>query len=500
VLAVHDDAGARGMQDEALNSGDKLGRYRLIRPVASGGMATVWAARLAGKRGFNKLVAVKTMLPVFRREPEAERMFVQEAALTARVHHPNVVEVLDLGDDKDVVYIVMEWIQGEPLSVITRAAPGGRIPFAAAVRIVSQTCAGLHAAHEVADDKGSPVGLVHRDVSPHNVLVGFDGLVKVVDFGIAKAEFASSERTAPGALKGKLAYMAPEQIRFESVDRRTDVFAAGIVLYLLTTGVHPFRREDPSETVRAILSPDAVESPRSFISNYPRRLEQVVMTALAKEPHERFATAAGFAQALAEAVPPSVDVHDRSEVAGYVRALVPERVAFHETLVRQANEADEPSGSVPSVIVRKPTAQSNSTLRAVAVSRSPGSVTPLQPRPAPTLPPRTRRRRVSIAVALATTAVAVGGALMGSRGREPEPALGSAAPMTVQEARSRPPPPVPLAPSAAPEPPASPPEAEAPQPSAVPQSAPVSAPPPVRRALKPAVRPPVRDLKDPYGQ
>ena len=179
-------------------------------------MATVWLARLVGTRGFHKPVAIKTLLPSIREDAEAERMFQSEAALASRIRHPNVVEILDLGEDSGVLYLVMEWIHGEPLSaVITRAAKRGGMPFGIAIRVGAQVCAGLHAAHELTDEEGRPLGLVHRDVSPQNVLVGFNGLVKLVDFGIAKATAEATHLTEMGVIRGKVAYMAPEQIRFE---------------------------------------------------------------------------------------------------------------------------------------------------------------------------------------------------------------------------------------------------------------------------------------------
>src|SRR5262249_53775395 len=156
-------------------------------PAAQGGMATVWLARLVGTRGFHKPVAIKTMLPSIREDPDAEKMFQTEAGLASRIRHPNVVEILDLGEENEGLYLVMEWIHGESLSQLLAAATKrGGVPLNIAIRIGAQVCAGLHAAHELADETGKPLGVVHRDVSPQNVLVGFNGTVKLVDFGIAK--------------------------------------------------------------------------------------------------------------------------------------------------------------------------------------------------------------------------------------------------------------------------------------------------------------------------
>ena len=236
--------------------GDVLGRYELLLPVAAGGMAMVWAARLKGSRGFQKIVAVKTMLPKLSEDPQFERMFLDEASLASRIHHPNVVEVLDLGEATGVLFIAMEWLDGVPLNQVMKAAKGGSgIPSPVAIHILTHAAEGLHAAHELKDDEGSYIGLVHRDVSPQNILVGHDGLTKMVDFGLAKATALGDGATRAGQLKGKISYMAPEQIRGDPLDRRADVFALGVVLYAVTTGKHPFRRESEGATLFAISAP-----------------------------------------------------------------------------------------------------------------------------------------------------------------------------------------------------------------------------------------------------
>jgi serine/threonine-protein kinase len=262
-------------------------------------MAMVWAARVKGTRGFQKIVAVKTMLSKLSEDAQFEQMFLDEASLASQIRHPNVVEISDLGEQEGVLYLAMEWIDGVPLNQLMKTAkPLGGVPLPIAVRIVMNACAGLHAAHELRNAKGQLIGLVHRDVSPQNILVTYDGVSKVVDFGVAKATAMGGSATVAGQLKGKVSYMAPEQVRGEAIDRRVDVFAMGIVLYSLTTGKHPFRRESEAATMYTIASDDPVVAPSTFLPNYPPTLEAVLLKALAKDPRDRFATASEFQRAL----------------------------------------------------------------------------------------------------------------------------------------------------------------------------------------------------------
>ncbi|HWA74462.1 MAG TPA: serine/threonine-protein kinase [Polyangiaceae bacterium] len=307
--------------------GQVLGRYELLMPIAAGGMAMVWAARLKGTRGFQKVVAIKTMLPKLSDESQFEQMFLDEASLASQVRHPHVVEILDLGEQDGVLFLVMEWIDGMPLNQLMKAAKAaGGMPLPVAVRIVMQACAGLHAAHELKDSKGQLVGLVHRDVSPQNILVTYDGVTKVVDFGVAKATAAGGGTTSAGQIKGKVGYMAPEQIEGESIDRRADVFAIGIVLYALTTGKHPFRRESDAATMYNICSPQPVLPPRKFLPDYPEQLERVILRALAKSPGDRYESANALLRDLDHALPASERANTDEDVARFVRKLLGEKL------------------------------------------------------------------------------------------------------------------------------------------------------------------------------
>jgi serine/threonine-protein kinase len=319
-----------------------LGRYELLLPIAAGGMAMVWAARLRGTRGFQKIVAVKTMLPKLSEDDAFEKMFLDEASLASKVRHPNAVEILDLGEQDGVLFLAMEWIDGVPLNTLMKVAKrSGGVPPTVAIRIVMQACAGLHAAHELTDGKGKLIGLVHRDISPQNVLVTYDGVAKVVDFGVAKATALGDGATQAGQLKGKVSYMAPEQVRGEPIDRRADVFAMGIVLYALTTGKHPFRKESEGATLFAITAPEAVVAPRKFMPDYPEALQEVVLKALEKDRTVRYQSASELLRALDKALPPAARGSDE-EVGGFVQSLFGEqRRKSQEALAEALDRADK---------------------------------------------------------------------------------------------------------------------------------------------------------------
>lgn len=336
-----------------VGAGHVLGRYELLIPVATGGMAVVWAARMKGTRGFQKIVAIKTIRAEMSDDPLFEQMFLDEASLASRVRHPHVVEILDLGEEQSVLYLVMEWIDGEPLHVIMKqAAECGGVPLPVAVRIASQLCGGLHAAHEVKDDHGTLYGLVHRDVSPQNVMVTYDGVAKLVDFGVAKAQGRNGE-TQAGQIKGKAGYMAPEQAQGGAVDRRTDIFAAGIVLYVMTTGKHPFRRENDMATMLNICSNDPVYRPSKLVPGYPTALEDVVMQALEKDPDKRFPTANDMLRALDQSLPQALRASTDEEVSTFVRSLLGDRFQKRRDAIKEALRlADDRPTLQPGMMMR----------------------------------------------------------------------------------------------------------------------------------------------------
>lgn len=332
-----------------LGAGKFLGRYELLMPVAQGGMAAVWAARLLGTRGFQRVVAIKTILPNLSDDVHFELMFLDEAGLAARVRHPNVVQILDLGEENGLLYQVMEWIDGESLTSFLRdskAAEG--LPLEIAARIMIGVCEGLHAAHEARDDAEQIVGLVHRDVSPQNILITRDGVPKVVDFGVAKANSLSSAHTVAGTLKGKPAYMAPEQVRGEDVDRRADIFSLGVVLYLTMTGFNPFRGANDLATMHKIVDPEPPPKPSTLRTGdaFPEELDAVILRAVEKDPRRRFPTAAAMARAIEQAVPEVRKTGD-TEVAAFMRGLLGPRLDARAASLRQALADADQRASVP---------------------------------------------------------------------------------------------------------------------------------------------------------
>jgi TonB family protein len=332
---------------EDVRVGQMLGRYELLMPIAKGGMGNVWAARLKGTRGFRKLVAVKTILRASE-NAHLEQMLFQEAMLASQIHHPNVAETFELGEHEGTLYLVMELVAGESLRFMMREAQGhGGIPLAVCVNLVGQVCRGLAAAHDLRDEDGQRVGLVHRDISPPNVLVTDAGTVKIVDFGVATT--TSSATYGSGEIKGKISYLAPEQLRGEPLDARVDVFATGILLYLLTVGRHPFRCASESATIARILSDAPAAAPSAFVESYPRDLEQVVMRALDKVRETRFASITELLEALENAYPCAFGPRADEMVSSYVQKLTKDRLQERRSALRIAEEWAETSSSRHSV-------------------------------------------------------------------------------------------------------------------------------------------------------
>jgi serine/threonine protein kinase len=313
-----------------------LGRYEILMRVAQGGMAAVWAARLQGTRGFQKIVAIKTMLPEVSDDPDFEVMFLDEARVAARIRHPNVVEIFDLGEQDDVLYLVMEWVEGDTLSGIQKAAKRlGGIPQNITMRIASQICAGLHAAHELRDDNGTLVDLVHRDISPGNILISTSGFAKVTDFGVAKSAGRLHVTRAEGMVKGKTPYLSPEQLGTLPLDRRSDLFSLGVLLYVMVTGLHPFRGDTEFKTVENIALKDPIPPVQLVPSVHPE-LDKLILKALEKDRTKRFATAAEMQRALDHAAAQVGDPVTDDDVASFVRKCMGETITKNSGELRAA--------------------------------------------------------------------------------------------------------------------------------------------------------------------
>jgi serine/threonine-protein kinase len=322
-------------------SGAGTSRYDTIVKLASGGMATVWVGTVRGALGFRQLVAIKKPHPHLLQDASYRNELIAEARLASLISHANVVDVRDVEVDGEEISLVMDYIEGASLSelLVAAARRGMQLPPRVAVRIALDALAGLHAAHELIDERGRHVGLVHRDISPQNILVGVDGLSRVADFGIAKLSNKKSE-TSEGSLKGKLAYMAPEYLRGENIDRRFDVFAVGIVLWEALAGKRLFRGANEAETVRLLLE----HQPASLASVAPAAaaLDGVVGAALARALDERFQNAQAMAAALESTALAAGLCGGYTEVAATLKDLVGQAIEERRTLVR-AKLAHEPS-------------------------------------------------------------------------------------------------------------------------------------------------------------
>jgi serine/threonine-protein kinase len=313
-----------------------LGRYRVVDEIGIGGMASVHLGRMDGPGGFQKWVAIKRIHPHLVEDDSFIQMFLDEARIAARISHPNVATVFELGKHEDTYWIAMEYLHGEPLREVMRRTEetGQPMPPEIACRVIADAAEGLHAAHELLGKNGEKLGLVHRDVTPHNLFVTYDGNTKVVDFGIAK--FASRmSNTRAGVLKGKLAYMSPEQVHGEGIDRRTDIFALGVVLWELTTGQRLFRMDSDLDTLAKVQECN-VPRPSTIVRGYPIDLEKIVMKALAKNRGERFRTAREFSRALQSLLMRRGLFIASNEVANYIQSIFQDRIQKREAYLRRA--------------------------------------------------------------------------------------------------------------------------------------------------------------------
>jgi serine/threonine-protein kinase len=359
----------------------RVGRYLLAERIGSGGMATVHLGRLVADGGFKRTVAIKRLHGHLADRPDLVRALLDEAQIVARIHHPNVVPTLDVVSERGEVLLVMEYVHGETLSTLVRL--GGAVPPRIAVGIVVDVLRGLHAAHEAKSEAGEPLGIVHRDVSPQNVLVGADGVGRVLDFGIAKAEGRSGV-TRPGQVKGKLAYMAPEQLLQGVVSRRTDCFAAGIVLWEALTGKRLYEARDLLEGLDLESAPSR---PSSLLSGpLPAALDDIVLKAIARDPADRFRNAEEFATALEE----QIRVANTNEIAHHVSRVAGNRLAERTLAIaalERAGKTPVSKAGIASARLASGTTPATEEERSTKTDVSTDAVQPKQ-----------QRRRIGIAI------------------------------------------------------------------------------------------------------
>jgi serine/threonine-protein kinase len=324
-----------------------VGRYTLFGEIAAGGMATVHYGRLLGPVGFSRTVAIKRLHAQHARDPEFAAMFLDEARLAARIRHPNVVPTLDVVAQDGELFLVMDYVQGESLAKLIRASNEAKaaIPTNIVSTIVCGMLLGLHAAHEATDEHGEPLHIVHRDVSPQNVIVGSDGIPRVLDFGVAKAA-GRMQTTREGQIKGKLSYMAPEQLNGLKIDRRVDVYASGVVLWETLTRRRLFTGESEGEIVTKVVTSN-IDAPSKYAPSVPPALDAIALKALRRDPAERYQTARDMARDLEDAVA----VASATRVAEWVEGLAHEVLAVRARSVAQIESesgsdrigADEPT-------------------------------------------------------------------------------------------------------------------------------------------------------------
>ncbi len=389
------------------SSARPIGRYLLFGEIASGGMATVHLGRLSGPAGFSRTVAVKRLHPQYAKDADFRSMFLDEARLAARIRHPNVVPTLDIVETDGEIFLVMEYVQGASLSRLLRAAITEQTlpdPWLVAT-IVSGVLHGLHAAHEARSELGGPLEIVHRDVSPQNILIGIDGTPRLLDFGVAKA-VGRLQTTREGQVKGKFAYMAPEQIYGRGVTRQADVWAAAVVGWEALTATRLFKADNDAALVHSVLH-DPIPRPSEIVGDLPRELDAVILRGLERDPLRRYATARDMALELERLG----GIAPASEVARWVDSLVHTEIAERQSRIAEIERTSSPELPSLSLPVSLDT-QVHSDVSSIAVA------------PTQSMPPRPPRGRLAMAAGLfiAGALVALTTALLLTREHAPAPA------------------------------------------------------------------------------
>jgi eukaryotic-like serine/threonine-protein kinase len=398
-----------------------VGRYAIYGKIAQGGMAAVHFGRLQGGAGFSRTVAIKRLHSHLAEEPEFLSTMIDEARLAARIHHPNVVPTLDVVSEGGELLVVMEYVRGDALSRLLRAevARQRRVPLPIASAIMLGALHGLHAAHEAKSDRGTPLHIVHRDVSPQNILVGVDGVARIIDFGVAKAA-GRLQTTREGVIKGKVAYMAQEQLAALDVTRLVDVYAMGVVLWETLAGRNLFKAPSEAALVLQVMR-GATDPPSKYTPNLPSGLDELVMRALSIDPAARFASAREMADALVRVVPPSLP----TDVGAWVEELARETLTERATVLAEIESASGIASVHPSEVAApgtrhvEPTAVAADDLPTVASQPSSLSLEAPAIGVAPRVPPSRRAWLVGVlgaAILVGTGIVAMlarGGAVPG---------------------------------------------------------------------------------------
>ncbi len=452
-------------------TGRKLGRYEVLTQLASGGMATVYVARAQGVAGFERLVAVKVLHPHLAHDDEFISMFLDEARLAARIRHPNVVPTLDISDSKgDGYFLVMEYIEGDHFGALLREAAKAKktLPVAVTLRIVSNALDGLGAAHTLLGANGERLEIVHRDISPHNILVGSDGIARITDFGVAKAEIRLSS-TRDGQFKGKLAYMAPEQASSGFADQRSDLFSMGVVLWEALVGRRLFKAENNGELLNRLFYA-AIPPPSEYVAD-AAPIDAVLAKALERDPDKRFQTTAEFLDAIEAAASSIGGLASERAVSRTVKELLGAKIETESARIRSAIDLlgrsqvsspgavprPEPSGlvSLDGADARSAPSQPSQVRRAnpedMTVGARPVALTHADAEP----PPPSSRSKLGLAVGLIVgLLLVVAGLAWALVGREEASEASAAAPPqdTAVPVAPRPtePPPPPLPAEAAP--------------------------------------------------
>ena len=404
----------------------KLGRFELVQKIATGGMAEIFLASERGLHGLDRVVVIKRILPHLAAHENFVDMFLNEARVIARLNHPNIVQIYELGEQSGKYFIAMEYVPGASFRDIMRKAAkrGIEVPIPVAMGLIIQACAGAHAAHELTDNAGRPIGLVHRDISPHNLMVTGKGHVKLLDFGIAKATEMAIDNTRTGALKGKVHYMSPEQCEQVPLDRRSDIFALGIVLWELLTARRLFKRDSELSTMRAIVSGESWD-PMEFRPQVHPELSAVVAKALAVDRDARYATADEMRRALIDAAGAADLKTDPDAIEPFVEELVGDSLKRAQVEVQEALERTQAqlmSGDEVTVL-EKPLARMDPEGTGTSDS-NPSETLPRTPehlapgRSDPPARPRSKAAAVFVVVAL-LAAVVVGAVLYRARNAAP---------------------------------------------------------------------------------